>query len=132
MSVTFSVTCGKCNESLPTEWAHSAIENPCINCGALEKNVAMNIVEEANFEVHDKLKGKVIDDSFPSKKKKRVEFQAGEDIRKSDGKYMKKQRVIDKDNNRYFEEVIDPETGEVVHRREEPLSDHVGHGSAKK
>jgi len=44
---------------------------------------------------------------------------------------MKKNRVIDKNNDKYFEQVIDPETGETVHHCEEPLSEHFGHGTAK-
>jgi hypothetical protein len=52
-------------------------------------------------------------------------------MRKSDSKWMKKHRVIDRNEDRYFEEVIDPETGEVVPRCEESLSSHRGHGSAK-
>jgi hypothetical protein len=48
------------------------------------------------------------------------------------GKLVLHERVIDRDNDRYFERVTDYETGEVIHLREEPLSEHRGHGSAKK
>ena len=44
---------------------------------------------------------------------------------------MKKSRVIDKYKNEYKEKVTDPDTGEVVHHNEEPLSEHYGHGYAK-
>jgi hypothetical protein len=44
---------------------------------------------------------------------------------------MDKYRRIDRDNDRYDEVVIDPETGEIVHESHEPLSEHWGHGSAK-
>ena len=36
------------------------------------------------------------------------------------------------DNKRYFETVVDPDTNEVIHKCEEPLSEHQGHGSAKR
>jgi hypothetical protein len=41
-------------------------------------------------------------------------------------------RVIDRENNLYKEVVTNAETGEVIHACEEPLSKHIGHGSAKK
>lgn len=45
---------------------------------------------------------------------------------------MEKVRLIDKDANRYFEKVTDPDTGQVLHECNEPLSEHRGHGSDKK
>jgi hypothetical protein len=44
---------------------------------------------------------------------------------------MKIQRVIDRAKNWYREIVQDPETGQVVHQSDEPLTEHRGHGSAK-
>jgi hypothetical protein len=46
-------------------------------------------------------------------------------------KHIGKQRVIDRKNNKYRETVWDFETGEIVHHCEEPLSQHLNHGSAK-
>lgn len=40
-------------------------------------------------------------------------------------------RHIDRPEDQYFELVVDPETGEIIHRCKEKLSEHVGHGSAK-
>ena len=59
------------------------------------------------------------------------EFFVGDDLRKSDRTWMHKSRTIDKDKDQYSEIVTEPETGEVIHRCEEPLSKHRGHGSAK-
>jgi hypothetical protein len=42
------------------------------------------------------------------------------------------ERVIDRAKNWYKKLITDPETGKVVHHCEEPLTDHRGHGSAKK
>ncbi len=58
-------------------------------------------------------------------------FFAGDDLRRSDGKWMQKKRVLDRDNDRYIEVVVDPETEEIVHEKDEPLSEHVDHGTAK-
>lgn len=44
---------------------------------------------------------------------------------------VKKIRIIDKDKNLYKETVTDPDTNTIIHHCEEPLDQHVGHGSAK-
>lgn len=40
-------------------------------------------------------------------------------------------RHIDRSKDQYFELVVDPETGEIIHHCEEKLSAHRGRGSAK-
>jgi len=45
---------------------------------------------------------------------------------------MHLERLIDRENDWYAETVTDPETGEIVHECKEPLSEHQGHGAAKK
>jgi hypothetical protein len=91
----------------------------------------LNIIENVGLEIHDSLRAKAKNVNMPSKKNPRVDIFAGDDLRKSDSKWMTKERVIDKDKNLYREIVKDPATGEIVHHDEEPLSDHFGHGSAK-
>jgi hypothetical protein len=60
-----------------------------------------------------------------------IEGKAGDDLHRKTGSWMHLQRIIDRARNWYTEVVTDSETGEVVHRCEEPLSGHRGHGSAK-
>jgi hypothetical protein len=97
----------------------------------VEQEVLMEIVEDAAVEAHDNVRMKVKDPALPSKKNPRLDQFAGEDLRKSDGRWMRKERIIDRDRDFYKEVVIDPTDGTVVHQNEEPLSDHFGHGSAK-
>ena len=40
--------------------------------------------------------------------------------------------MIDREADTYDETVTDPESGEIVHECHEPLSEHRGHGSAKR
>lgn len=47
------------------------------------------------------------------------------------GALARHERIIDRRNNHYSEQVTLLDSGEVVHRCDEPLSDHQGHGSAK-
>lgn len=44
---------------------------------------------------------------------------------------VNKTRIFDKENNKYMEKVEDYRTGKILHKCEEKLSDHIGHGSAK-
>lgn len=47
-------------------------------------------------------------------------------------KWVHREKTEDRRNNRYTETVMDPDTGEIIHQTDEPLTEHRGHGSAKK
>ena len=125
------IECTDCGERLPDEWISVKDKENCPKCGSRLKTITLDIVEEVKLQIKESLTGRVKDKNYNSKKNPRYEFFEGDDIRKSDGKWMKKSRVIDKNSDKYFERVVDPETGEIIHHCEEPLSDHFGHGSAK-
>jgi hypothetical protein len=57
---------------------------------------------------------------------------SGDDLCVKTKTWMTKRRVIDKKNDRYSEIVTDPETGKIIHQTDHKLSEHRGHGSAKK
>jgi hypothetical protein len=46
-------------------------------------------------------------------------------------RFVSIKRFIDRENNYYYEQVIDDETGEVLRECKEPLSEHVNRGHAK-
>ena len=75
---------------------------------------------------------KVKTPSFPGKGHIRIEQQAGEELYRASGKWFQKERIIDRENDRYVERYTDTETGVVTRHCDEPLSQHVGHGSAKR
>jgi len=129
--ISQKIECTNCGERLPDEWISLEVKGNCPRCGSPCKTISMEIVEKAAFDIKESLAGKMKDINYNSKKNPRYEFFEGDDLRKSDGKWMKKRRVIDKNNDKYLETVVDPETDEVVHHCEEPLSQHFGHGSAK-
>lgn len=62
----------------------------------------------------------------------RIEQLIGDDLHRSSGRWYKKVRIIDRAHDYYLEEVTDPETKRVIHRCEEPLTQHLGHGSDKR
>lgn len=129
--VDSKIECSDCGEALPQEWIGSKERGSCHNCGSNLKTISLNITEEVGVDIKDALTGKVKDLNYNSKKNPRYEFFEGHDVRRSDGKWMKKSRVLDKYNDKYLEVVIDPDTDEIVHYCEEPLSKHFDHGSAK-
>lgn len=48
------------------------------------------------------------------------------------GRLVHKERHWDKQSDWYFERITNIQTGEIIHECEEPLSEHRGHGAAKK
>ena len=128
--ISITVSCTSCGESLSSEWAReSNSNNVCPKCGGSAKAINMGIQD--TVDIRESLKAKLKDPSLPSHKNPRVEVFSGDDLRKSNGQWMKKNRVIDKRNDQYKEIVVDPKTGEVIHHNEEPLWEHYGHCSAK-
>jgi hypothetical protein len=121
--------CGDCAAQLSRNWIHEKEPQPCARCGSLKKSIEVNLVD--NLEFHHNERAKLRDPACSARKNPRIDSFSGYDLRKSDGRWIKKDRVIDKINNLYKEHIQDPKTGEIVRDVEEPLSDHVGHGSAK-
>lgn len=125
------MTCSDCGESLDPAVHGVGEKLPCPNCGSLKKTIGLSIVEDAGISIKEALRGKVKDVTKPAKSKLRQDFFIGDDLHRSSGKWNKKERYINKDEDTYKEVVIDPTTGEIIHHCEEPLSQHQGHGDAK-
>lgn len=123
-----SVTCAVCSSPLkekpclPINQRH-----PCSICGSKKRHVSIEMQD--SITLHETLytKGR-----HSGKKKSFFESVSGDDYHRKTGMWMKKIRVIDRDKNEYKEIVTDPKTKSVVHKCEEPLSKHTGHGYAKK
>ncbi|MEM3488580.1 MAG: hypothetical protein QXO75_02820 [Nitrososphaerota archaeon] len=77
------------------------------------------------------LREKIMMRKFPKGKKEwSIEYIEGDEMQKN-GKWVKKRRLIDRENNRYYENITVSETKEVIHKCDEPLTQHIGHGSDK-
>lgn len=61
-----------------------------------------------------------------------VEQVSGDDVRKQTGQWVRRTMLINRKEDQYMEHVVDPASGEVHHHWEEPLSQHRGHGDAKR
>ena len=100
---------------------------PCQACGSMRRSHESSgdlISSEARIGLTLKAK-------HPGAKKAHVELRIGPNYSHSLGKMVEHRRLIDRTNDQYLELVRDYENGEDIHRSEEPLSLHVGHGSAK-
>jgi hypothetical protein len=60
------------------------------------------------------------------------EIRVGESVERRTGRMLHRVRRIDCREDAYVERIFDPRTGETVHWCAEPLSEHRGHGSAKR
>ena len=105
---------------------------PCPNCGALSRKSQADASDALVATVYDQQRLRTKDPSRPSKDKLRKEILSGYDLHRDTGKWNLKDRIIDRDNDSYFEHVVDPNTGETIHKCEESLKDHLNHGCAKK
>ena len=126
--VEHTVQCGNCGRDLdetPSEPNRTA----CPNCNSFRRAITISVVDE--IQIKEQIGMKVKDPTSTTRGKITIEQLCGDDLHRKSGKWYKKVRVIDRENNRYLETVTDPETGEVIHHCEEPLSDHFGHGTAK-
>jgi hypothetical protein len=98
----------------------------CPACGSLQD---LSISVEETIHVHEWLQKK---DGLDGCKEPISEQVVGDELSYSTGRWVYKQRIIDRTNNLYYEIVIDKETGSILHFCSEPLGQHRGHGSDKK
>ncbi len=120
--------CSNCNQEIE-ESPHLQIDQrrACPSCGSAGRNQFAD--RNATLEPHGSLRGRGRHEGI---RHWFVEILSGANFSHRLGKWVRKLRLIDRDGDNYEEEVIDPSTGEVIHKTKEKLSAHTGHGSAKK
>lgn len=119
--------CAECGGAVPLDES-SSVKVPCVACGSTrQRHDATGVLVAGEARIGMTLKVR-----RPSSKKAHVELKQGPSPSRSLGKAVEHLRRIDRAKDQYFELVRDYETGEEIHRTNEPLSKHVGHGSAKK
>lgn len=126
-----SVACGGCGEALdePSD-LDAARRKPCPACGSISRSFGVEL--HGTVETHSSLSAKAKHAGATGKHKWFIEAFSGADWSHQLLRFVRKQRTIDRDNDRYVERVVDPLTDEVLHDVEEPLSEHWGHGSARR
>jgi len=124
-----NVQCGNCESPLDED-RNEPHRQPCPGCGSTRRIFNLAVAETIHFR--QMLGMKISNPSFAGKGHIRAEQLAGDELHRKTRKWFKKERVIDRENDRYFEKITDPETGQVIHHCDEPLTQHSGHGTARK
>lgn len=120
------IRCGGCKQILEDS-TYQANRIPCSNCGSLQRHIFVSFNQ--TIRVHTKARIKA---RHSNGEKPYFESVQGDDLHRKSGKWMILERSIDRENNWYHEKITDPKTDEVVHETAEPLSEHQGHGSARR
>lgn len=123
------IECGGCGQALPDARADDPADgrSPCPACGSVARLGKVHAHGEVNFHVDLGLKKRKLGFRSGGRSRPAQEQWSGEE-RSADGVWRKRQRVVDRENNRYVERVTDPD-GTVIHDVDEPLDQHLGHGS---
>ena len=121
------ITCGMCG-ALLTELSDTPFElrKPCPNCGSRSRR--FDVLIQGEFNIRSKLR---IKSKRGGKGKPFFELFKGFDFFRKRREWMMLTRIIDRENDRYIEKITNPNTGEIDHMCEEPLSKHTGHRSAR-
>ena len=124
MTVT---TCAQCQTVLnETPQTPSENREPCPNCGSMER--LYQVLIEGKVEVRSSLGIKARHGNI---KKPFLEQKSGDNFSQKVQKWVYRLMRVDRDNDNYSEIVVDLDTNDVLHKSDEPLSRHQGHGSAK-
>lgn len=123
-----TVKCGKCGTQLDEDTSTSTETLlPCPACNSLTRAIDVTVHDSVTIREKLGLKGRHADGGKPF-----IEQVHGADLHRDTGTWRYLDRIIDRENDKYYEVVKDPETGEILHECQEPLSKHRGHGAAKR
>ncbi len=119
--------CPKCDAFIMGEVVGGEVidhDTPCPGCGG-EKVPLFEKPDDTGFVWVMQLK-------VPrnGRRKAPIESRASV-VRNRDGRWVQTSRTINRLDDSYTETVLDQLTGQEIHRCDEPLSAHQGHGSAK-
>jgi len=122
-----AVLCGKYGLSLDEPSNLAPVQRtPCPACGSAVRDIS--VFAEDYAEVRERVGLKV---RKAGVRKPVLETVSGDDLTVATGRWVHRERTIDRAGDRYRERVVDPLTGDVIRDVDEPLSGHRGRGSAK-
>jgi hypothetical protein len=123
---TDTIKCSDCGAKVDGRGDTAEHRISCEKCGSTKRAYHVSISETMIARDGIGMKAK-----RAGEKKPYIEELAVPDYSRSLAKVVHRERVIDRDNDRYFEKVTDYESGDVIHHCEEPLSQHRGYGNAR-
>lgn len=119
------VYCGnpKCGQAIPVD----AEGTPCAACGSTSRlrKVALEGSVTPQATLGYKARHAGMQRPF-------VEGITGASWSRKFERWMQRLMHIDRERDTYEEKVTEPTTGQVIHHSAEPLSQHRGHGSARR
>jgi hypothetical protein len=122
-----TVSCSRCGTSV-AEPVRVEDREPCPTCGSIARTFAVTLTAKA--EVHDSLAYKARHGDVGKVRPYREAF-TGFDYHRDIKQWRQVSRVVDRERDRYTERIVDA-AGNVVRDVDEPLSQHRGHGAAKR
>ena len=120
------IKCADCDALIDNRGDSSELRAPCHNCGSIKRIYHASISESVIARDGIGCKAKRAGERKPY-----IEDLSVPDYSRNLAKVVHRDRIIDRDNDQYFEKITDYESGQVIHHCEEPLSQHRGHGAAK-
>lgn len=126
-NLTQATRCGNCRERLNENPSLLPEQrSPCPKCGSVSRHFEVGIFETLTARDAIGIKARHAGASKPF-----LESKFGWSFYRKMKQWFSREMVVDRENDKYKELVTNPETGEVIHHCEEPLSQHRGHGSAR-
>jgi hypothetical protein len=107
----------------------AAARSPCPTCGATQAQLEVTLDHRVLGRGGVRFKVRA---GPPGQVKPHIEASTGYSLTRSTGRWSKRATRIDRRRDEYHEVVTDAETGETIHECRERLSDHRGHGDAKR
>ena len=124
------VKCNSCGGLIDEpENTELELRDPCPSCGSKARLYTIELQGEITFREKLKIKAR---HGGVGEVKPFLELQTGDDFYRKTGEWSRREKMEDRENDRYLEHIVNPKTGEAIHHCEEPLSQHQGHGSAKR
>lgn len=120
------IECSACGSTIDSSTDTPAVRTPCPACGAITRTTGVSLHEVACARDGIGVKAK-----RPGDKRPHFESRDTPEYSAARQKLVRREQIIDRENDLYYERVTDFESGEVIHLKEEPLSEHVGYGYAK-
>jgi hypothetical protein len=133
-NTTDQVTCAnnRCRYafgSYPTGMEPEGERQPCPGCGGLSRKSRKSLI--AKVIMRSTLEYGAFPPGPMSTRRRFAWGMTGWDFSDSLDRLVRKVSHFDRRQNRRLEHVEDPETGDVLHHQDHPLTEHRGHGSDK-
>lgn len=127
--IPFDTLCDGCGRAL-TRAPPGTVRTACPVCGSTVRRMIERVNE--HLQTRPSMRAMARRPSLRSDQKRRWESYVGIERHRRSGALVRVERVVDRDSDRYVERVTDLTTGAVIHECVEPLTEHRGHGSAKR